>query len=155
MFDNLPAFAICGWSGSGKTTLIEQIIPTLCKKGLKIVVVKHDTHGIDVDNTGKDSDRFLQAGADVLLQGPKEELQRIHRSDSESLRVILARLAQQYDLVLIEGNKGTALPKIWLLSEDELAPLAANPGRHGCPSVANWSRYGTTRAPALRPRSDS
>ena len=124
MLDNLPAFAICGWSGSGKTTLIEQIIPPLRKKGLKVVVVKHDSHGIDVDHPGKDSDRFFKAGADVLLQGPEEELRRIHQSDSESLCVILTRLAQQYDLVLVEGHKGTALPKVWLLGEDEPAPPA-------------------------------
>ncbi len=124
MLDNLPAFAICGWSGSGKTTLIEQIIPPLHKKGLKVVVVKHDSHGIDVDHPGKDSDRFFKAGADVLLQGPEEELRRIHQSDSESLCVILTRLAQQYDLVLVEGHKGTALPKVWLLGEDEQAPPA-------------------------------
>ncbi|NIA07749.1 MAG: molybdopterin-guanine dinucleotide biosynthesis protein B [Actinobacteria bacterium] len=122
MLDNLPVMAICGWSGAGKTTLIEQIIPPLHKKGLKVAVVKHDTHGIDVDRPGKDSDRFFRAGADVVLQGPQQELLRLHQNDSESLRRILTQLAERYDLVLVEGHKGTALPKIWLVSEDELAP---------------------------------
>jgi molybdopterin-guanine dinucleotide biosynthesis protein A len=31
-------------------------------------------------------------------------------------------LARKYDLVLVEGHKSTPLPKIWLLSEGELAP---------------------------------
>ncbi len=122
MGDNLPAFAISGWSGSGKTTLIERIIPPLRKQGLKVVVVKHDTHGINVDHPGKDSDRLFKAGADVVLRGPKEELRRIHQNGSESLSVTLTRLSQQYDLVLVEGHKGTPLPKIWLSSEDELGP---------------------------------
>ena len=124
MLDNLPVFAICGWSGSGKTTLSEQIIAPLRKRGLKLAVVKHDAHGVDVDRPGKDSDRFFKAGADVVLQGPQQNLQRIHQSDSESLGVILTRLARQYDLVLVEGHKGTPLSKIWLLSEGELAPPA-------------------------------
>ena len=124
MFDNLPAFGICGWSGSGKTTLIEQIIPVLFKKGLKVAVVKHDVHGIDVDRPGKDSDRFFKAGADVLLQGPEEELLRLHQSNHDNLGQTFNLLAQQYDLVLVEGHKGTPLPKIWLLSEDKLAPPA-------------------------------
>ena len=122
MRDSLPAFAICGWSGSGKTTLIEKIIPALGKKGLKVVVVKHDSHGIDVDHPGKDSDRFFKAGADVLLRGPKEQLLRLHQASHQGLTRVLDVLAQQYDLVLVEGHKDTPLPKIWLLGEDELAP---------------------------------
>ena len=122
MLDNLPAFAICGWSGSGKTTLIEQIIPALCKKGLKLAVIKHDAHGIDVDHPGKDSDRFFKAGADVLLQGPLQDLMRIHRPSRAGLNSILKLLSQQYDLVLVQGHKGTPLPKVWLLSEDDQAP---------------------------------
>jgi len=124
MGDNLPAFAICGWSGSGKTTLIEQIIPPLRKKGLKVVVVKHDSHGIDVDHPGKDSDRFFKAGADVLLQGPEEELLRLQQTTHQGSSRVLNVLAQQYDLVLVEGHKDTALPKVWLLGEDEQSPPA-------------------------------
>ncbi len=110
MLDNLPVFAICGWSGSGKTTLIEQIIPPLRKKGLKVVVVKHDTHGINVDHPGKDSDRFFKAGADVLLQGPEEKLLRLQQTSHQGLSRVLNVLAQQYDLVLVEGHKGTPVP---------------------------------------------
>ncbi len=122
VFDSLPAFAICGWSGSGKTTLIEKLIRRLRSKGLKVAVVKHDAHGIDIDRPGKDSDRFFQAGADVLLQGPQQEFLRIHRSGTNDLYLTLSRLAQQYDLILVEGHKGTALPKIWLLAEGEHVP---------------------------------
>ena len=122
MFDSLPAFAVCGWSGSGKTTLIEKLIRPLLSKGLKVVVVKHDAHGIDVDRSGKDSDRFFRAGADVLLQGPQQEFLRLHRSGTDDLHLALTRLAQQYDLILVEGHKGTDLPKIWLLADGEQTP---------------------------------
>ncbi len=122
MLDQLPIFGICGWSGSGKTTLIEQIIPQLLAEGLAVAVVKHDAHGIDVDKPGKDSDRFFRAGADVLLDGPGQQLLRRHPTDSDRLAPALAELAGRYDLILVEGHKGTPLPKIWLLGEGETAP---------------------------------
>ena len=124
MIGQLPAFGICGWSGSGKTTLIERVIPSLHRKGLKIAVVKHDVHGIDVDPAGKDSDRIFQTGADVLLQGPGEGLLRIHPGRAESTQPSWP-LGREYDLILVEGHSGTALPKVWLLSD---GGAAAPPG---------------------------
>ncbi|MDK1030599.1 MAG: molybdopterin-guanine dinucleotide biosynthesis protein B [Planctomycetia bacterium] len=122
MLDGLPILGVCGWSGSGKTTLIERIVPRLSARGLEVVVVKHDAHGIDVDRAGKDSDRLFKAGADVMLQGPEEELVRIHKADVGTLTSALSRLAQEYDVVLVEGHKGTPLTKVWLLGDGEESP---------------------------------
>lgn len=107
--------AVCGFKNSGKTTLIEALIPRLQKQGLSVAVVKHDTHCIEVDRPGKDSDRFFQAGADVVLQGPGEEIFRKH--EEGSLEDLLARTVPLYDLILVEGHKGTPLPKVWLKGE--------------------------------------
>jgi molybdopterin-guanine dinucleotide biosynthesis protein MobB len=122
MFDDLPILAVCGWSGSGKTTLIEGIVPRLCAQGLSVAVVKHDVHGIDLDRPGKDSDRLFRAGADVLLQGPGEELFRVHNVAGDGLTHVLLSLSRRYDLVLVEGHKDTPLPKVWLLAAEESAP---------------------------------
>ncbi len=125
MIYDLPILGICSYSGSGKTTLIEQIVPELCRQELKIAVIKHDVHGIDVDRPGKDSYRFFQAGADVLLQGPGEELFRVHAPDGENeLMGALRSLAERYDLILVEGHKATPLHKVWLLGGEEVAPPA-------------------------------
>lgn len=124
IIDELPIFGICGWSGSGKTTLIERMIPKLTEKGLKVAVVKHDAHGIDVDRPGKDSDRLYRAGADVLLQDPNEQLIRIHREDEYDLSALLVSLVDRYDLVLVEGHKNSALRKVWLLGDEEPSPPA-------------------------------
>lgn len=120
--DNLPIFGICGWSGSGKTTLIEQIIPKLTTRGLKVAIVKHDAHRIQVDRAGKDSDRFFQVGADVLLQGQCEEFLRLHSSQDRNLSAGLMSLIDQYDLILVEGHKTAMLRKVWLLGENETVP---------------------------------
>jgi molybdopterin-guanine dinucleotide biosynthesis protein MobB len=119
----LPVLGVCGWSGSGKTTLIETAMPHLLARNLKVAVVKHDVHGIDVDRPGKDSDRFFQAGADVFLQG-NEELARLHPDPAVDLVGRLIDLARGYDLVLVEGHKQSPLPKVWLLHEGESGPPA-------------------------------
>ena len=80
MPDKPYILGVCGWSDSGKTALIEAVLLRLCKTGLRIAVVKHDVHGLNIDHPGKDSDRFFQAGADVFLQGPQEEVLRLHGS---------------------------------------------------------------------------
>ncbi len=115
---------ICGFKNTGKTTLIEGLIPRLKTMGLEVVVIKHDSHGIDVDRPGKDSDRFFRAGADVLLQGHEEEMFRRHREDPADLETRLARLVREYDLVLVEGHKGSPVPKVWL--DGGSAPAPAN-----------------------------
>ena len=123
MIDDLPILGICGWSGSGKTTLIEKLLPILIGKGLAVAVVKHDAHGIDIDRPGKDSDRFFQAGADVLVQGPDQSFFRTHRVDGgDDWAPAMVDLASRCDLVLVEGHKSTDLPKVWLLGENETAP---------------------------------
>ena len=56
-----------GYSGSGKTTLIEQVIPVLTTRGLRVSVIKHTHHRFDVDTPGKDTWRHRQAGAYEVL----------------------------------------------------------------------------------------
>ena len=130
MLSDLPVFGICGCSGSGKTTLIEKLIPLLTARGLKVCVVKHDVHGFNVDFTGKDSDRFFRAGADVLLQGQEEEFFRVHSSYEHELSRTLISISRRYDVVLVEGHKDTPVTKVWLLSEREKHPF------HGIREIA-------------------
>lgn len=120
--DALPVFGVCGRSGAGKTTLLERIVRHFCERGLRVAVVKHYVHGVKTDVPGKDSDRFFRAGADALLQGPAEEFLRAHGTGDHRLVPVLRGLARRYDLVLVEGHKGTPLAKAWLLSEGETEP---------------------------------
>lgn len=107
-----PVLAICGLSGSGKTTLIEELLPLLAERGLAIAVVKHASHGFEVDKAGKDSDRIFRAGANVVLRGPEEQFERRHAP--QPLSAMISRLGQECDLLLVEGHKQTPLPKLWL-----------------------------------------
>jgi len=63
-----------GPSGSGKTTLIEQVIPRLTARGLRVGVVKHAHEGFNLDQHGKDSQRCWGAGAHAVLVAAPQEL---------------------------------------------------------------------------------
>ena len=122
MFNDLPVFGVCGWSGSGKTTLLEGVLPLLLERGLRVVVVKHDVHGITQESPDKDSQRLFSAGADVLLHSPGESVLWRKIRDELSLETELSQLAEQYDLILVEGYKRAPWPKVWLTKSDESAP---------------------------------
>lgn len=118
MNSELRAFGICGWSGSGKTTLLVELVRHFTSRKLKVAVIKHDVHGLDVDREGKDSNRFFRVGADVVLIGPSESLCRAHLEESVALHVTVNRLYPEYDLILVEGNKSADLGrKVWLLKD--------------------------------------
>ena len=115
-----PVLAVCGFSGSGKTTLLEAAIPRLVERGLAVAVVKHAAHGFQVDRAGKDSERLFRAGATIVLSGPEQQFERRAAAAALPFAATLARLACDHDLLLVEGNKGTPLPKFWLASAERL-----------------------------------
>ena len=58
----MKVVGFAGFSGSGKTTLVEQVIPELRLRGLRVSVVKHAHHSFDSDHPGKDTYRHREAG---------------------------------------------------------------------------------------------
>lgn len=113
-FRRSPVFGFAGWSGSGKTTLIERLIPLFVAQGLRVSLVKHAHHAFDVDRPGKDSWRHRQAGATEVLLASDRRWALMHESRDEPepiLEDLLARLSP-CDLVLVEGYKREALPKL-------------------------------------------
>ncbi len=119
ILEKYPVLGICGCSGVGKTTLIEALIPLLCRRHLRVVVVKHDAQNVCIDVPGKDSYRFFEAGADVSLFG-QDSFDRRHQQGDFIAFII--ELCQRYDFVLIEGHATTPVPKIWLLGEGAAVP---------------------------------
>lgn len=118
--DGYPVFGICGFSGSGKTTLIEALVRVYRGRGLKVGVIKHDAHGIELDHKNKDTDRLFMAGGDVLIENDHEIFVRLHRLRCGDLNQWIADAAPYYDLIFVEGHKRTPLPwKIWLCRDGE------------------------------------
>lgn len=110
----MKVFGFAGYSGSGKTTLIEQLIPRFTAKGLRVSLIKHTHHDFDLDQPGKDSWRHRQAGAqEVLLTGGQRWalLHELRNDEQASLAELCQRLSE-CDLLLVEGYKHEAIPKL-------------------------------------------
>ncbi len=131
----IPVLGFCAHSsGIGKTTLLTQLIPALIAQGLRISVIKHAHHSFDIDQAGKDSHRLREAGAVQMMIGSKErwalmtELSRTpHAEDEPSLSLLLSQMDTSLsDLVLAEGFKHEAIPKIEVHRAEMGTPLLAN-----------------------------
>lgn len=113
---SLPIIGICAWSGTGKTTLITQLIPLLRAQGLRVAVIKHAHHKVELDQPGKDTFRFQTAGADqVILASQKSRAVMFEQTDTAEVSLYSAlELVNQsaIDLILVEGFKHASLPKI-------------------------------------------
>ncbi|HEX4883206.1 MAG TPA: molybdopterin-guanine dinucleotide biosynthesis protein B [Casimicrobiaceae bacterium] len=125
-------FGFAGWSGSGKTTLIEQLIPRLTAKGLRLALVKHAHHHFDLDQPGKDSYRHRAAGCTEVLVTSATRWALMHElrgAPELSLGAAIARLSP-CDLVLVEGYKRSALPKLEVHRVELGKPLLQPGDRH-------------------------
>jgi molybdopterin-guanine dinucleotide biosynthesis protein B len=110
---NVVGFA--GYSGSGKTTLVEQLIPALRLRGLRVSVVKHAHHCFDIDHPAKDTFRHREAGAFevVVASGKRLALMReFEREARLTVHQLIAELYDGVDWVLVEGFKDSDLLKI-------------------------------------------
>lgn len=109
-----PVFGICGWKKSGKTTLTIRLIEELARRGYKVASVKHAHHEFQVDDQDTDSARHRRAGAgEVAVIGGKRWaiIHELREEPEPSLAEILSWLSPA-DLVLVEGYKSAAIPKI-------------------------------------------
>lgn len=125
-----PAFGISGWKNSGKTGLTVRLVEELTARGYRISTVKHAHHDFDIDKPGADSYRHREAGAGevAIVSGARFAIMHELRGAEEpTLSEILSRMAP-CDLVLVEGYKREAIPKIELrrLESKSGEPLAPN-----------------------------
>lgn len=105
---------LAGWSGSGKTTLVSKVLPCLIGQGLRVSTLKHAHHGFDLDKPGKDSFLHRAAGATEVIISSARRWALLHELRDEAewdLGALLGKMAP-VDLVLVEGYKRDAFPKI-------------------------------------------
>lgn len=113
-----PILGIIAYSGTGKTTLLRRLIPLLNDQRLRVGVIKHAHHSFDVDQPGKDSYEFRNAGAKKVLIASKRRWALISENSDAvepTLKTTLVNLPDQdLDLILVEGFKNETFPKIEL-----------------------------------------
>ena len=113
----IPVIGFVAPSGSGKTTLLQRLVPALVKRGLRIGYLKHAHHTFDLDVPGKDSYEIREAGAKQTLLASRErwalQSEQTGGGEDPSLEEMLRKFdADRLDLVLVEGFKHSAYPKI-------------------------------------------
>jgi molybdopterin-guanine dinucleotide biosynthesis protein A len=122
---------LVGYKNCGKTTLIERLCAGLKARGIGVGYLKHDAHGFQMDREGKDTDRLARAGAErIFIQdGHRQAILKPVPGDP---RLTLDFL--EADLLLIEGHKGLALPRIAIL--DPAGAILQDPALQAYPPIA-------------------
>ena len=94
----------------------EELVACLKEKGLRIALIKHDAHGFELDQPGKDSYRLRKAGVDTMILCGPDQTARLenHTAGEPSLHQLISSV-KDADLILIEGYKFGSQPKIQLL----------------------------------------
>lgn len=103
------AVAFTGPSNSGKTTLIENIAKKLIDR-YKILIIKNDPKDkAEFDREGKDSYKFFQTGAEVVITSPTRTTYFSHKK--REIEDII-KMVDEFDLLFVEGLKTIPLPRI-------------------------------------------
>ena len=127
MSDSAKMIAVVGWSQSGKTTLIRGLVSTLKARGYRVGTVKHAHRGFQMDKPGSDTELHRAAGADtVMAVGPLQVA--MLKGGTVDDPAALAGYFSDVDVVIVEGFKGSRLPKIEVCRKTNgKAPLNLNP----------------------------
>lgn len=111
-----PVLIFVGHSGAGKTTLIEKLLPELKRRGLRLATIKHAHHRVALDQPGKDSWRYKQAGAALSMLVTADALQLVADAvDRRDPAQLARRFLGEADLVLAEGFSHAPGAKIEVL----------------------------------------
>lgn len=103
------AIAFSGPSNSGKTTLIVKVAEAL-KEKYSLAIVKHDPSDKAIfDKEGKDSWKFSQTGAEVVVASSSRTTYLSQKQ--KDIEEIIEMLGD-FDILLVEGLKTLPLPRL-------------------------------------------
>jgi len=99
------AIAVVGSQNSGKTTVIEALTRELVKRGFNVAAVKHIPEpDFTIDTKGKDTWRFSQAGAKMIMVVSSDEVATIEKVKIKKVTVrTILKKCKGSDVVFLEG----------------------------------------------------
>ncbi|PWQ96076.1 molybdenum cofactor guanylyltransferase MobA [Leucothrix pacifica] len=124
----LPLIGFAAFSGVGKTTLIKNLLPKLRERGLRVGMIKHAHHALDIDHPGKDSYELRKAGAEQMLVVSRSQVAWVRdlqdgREEPDLQEALDLLDPDSLDLVLVEGFKRESFSKIELHRDGLHKPL--------------------------------
>ncbi len=123
-----PIISFVARSGTGKTTFLQKLLAELGRRSVRVMVVKHDVHGFEVDKPGKDTWKFRQAGARQVLIANAHKMALMASVDGEQpLLTLVSRYARRVDLVITEGYRRSGMPKFLVARKGAPQPFAPGP----------------------------
>ena len=112
--EGTPVIGIAGWKKSGKTTLTVQLVEEFTRRGLRVATVKHAHHAFQIDDGPTDSARHRLAGAHQVVVVSSERtaiVTELKGAPEPDFADVIAMLSP-CDLIIVEGYKTAAIPKI-------------------------------------------
>ena len=125
-----PMVAIIGRKNSGKTTLVVRLAAELHRRGHRVMTIKHGAHTFNIDPASTDTYRHYHEGQAerVAMAAPDKFALVMRWSEELSAEEIASRYMSDSDIVLCEGFKRSAIPKIEIhRREAHPSPLLGGP----------------------------
>ena len=132
-----PMVAVIGRKHSGKTTLTVRLAAELGRRGHRVMTIKHGSHTFNIDPSTTDTYRHYHEGnvERVAMAAPDKFALVARWAEELGPEEIAERYMSDADVVLCEGFKRSALPKI------EVFRRAAHPAALFEAGGADASRY--------------
>lgn len=109
-----PMLAIVGRKHAGKTTLTVRLSAELSRRGHRVMTLKHGSHTFNIDPAATDTYRHYHEGnAERVAMASPDKFALVMRWERElPPEELAARHLGDADVVLCEGFKASALPKV-------------------------------------------
>lgn len=109
-----PMVAIVGRKHAGKTTMTARLSAELTRRGHRVMILKHGAHTFNLDPAGTDTYRHYHEGnAERVAMAAPDKFALVMRWERElGPEALAARYFGDANIVLCEGFKASALPKI-------------------------------------------
>ena len=132
-----PMVAVIGRKHSGKTTLTVRLAAELGRRGHRVMTIKHGSHTFNLDPATTDTYRhYHEGGAErVAMASPDKFALVLRWSEELGPEEIAARYMSDADVVVCEGFKASALPKIEVYRRAAHADPLYEPGT---PAAAHY-----------------
>lgn len=111
IISGVPVITVTGWSNSGKTTFFTKVVEVLTRAGHSVGVIKHHGHkATTVDQEGKDTWKYEQAGANpvVLSSALQYAVFRSSPAGEPTRDELVAQIASEVEFVVVEGFRADA-----------------------------------------------